>query len=231
MVHTRSKTNQPSTWIQLLVNFILPLIILTRFSAESQLGPTKALLLALAFPVAFEIYSIKKRRKVSMLSVLAIGGILVTGAISLLGLSEGWLAVRRSVPYLAVAIAIIVSILIKRPLLKALLPQMLDMQRVTNLATERHKSLELEQAITKAGYILAALFVAITIVAYVLTRIVIISPTDTAEFNQEYARLRLWSLPAIMLPMFVGMAGMITYLFKRLEKITGLDFEEILKKK
>lgn len=217
--------------VQMIVNVVLPLVILLKFSDESSLGPTKALILALAFPVVFELYSVIKRRKVSMFSLLSIGGILVTGAISLLGLSEGWLAIRRSVIYIVIAVAIIVSIVIKRPLLGALLPQLADMEVVNKHVSARHKSAEFDRLIRNTGYAMAVLLVIIAILSYVVTRVVITSPTDTAQFNHEYARLRVLSLPLITLPLMAGFIGIIFYLVTRLEKVTGVDFEAIIKKK
>lgn len=225
------KSHSPNMFVQLVINLALPLIILTRYSDESELGPTKALLLALAFPVAYELYSIKRRRKVSMLSILAIGGILVTGAISLLGLSEGWLAIRRSVPYVAIALAILVSILIKRSLVGAVLRQIIDMDEVKKRVTKDGRQAELDQSLKTTGYLLVAVFMAIAIIAYVLTRVVIVSPTDTTGFNHEYARLRVLSLPFTMVPMFIGVVVVIAYVTSRLEKLTGIELEKLLKKK
>jgi hypothetical protein len=227
----QQRSHQPSTLLQFVVNFAIPIIILTRFSSESSLGPIKAMLLALAFPVAFEIHNVYKRKKLSLLSVIAIGGILVTGAISLLGLSEGWLAVRRSVPYFAVAVALAISIKINRSLLNALLPQMIDMDKVRTSANKKRAVPQLNQQIARSGYILSFVFVIVGVISYILTRIVITSETGTSSFNSEYARLRILSLPFITLPLLVGLAGTIMYLFAKIEKLTGLKSEDLLKKK
>jgi hypothetical protein len=217
--------------LQLVVNFVIPIYILTKFSSVNALGPTKAMLIALAFPVAYEIVSIRKSRKPSIMSLISIGGILVTGVISLFGLSEGWLAVRRSLPYLAGSIAIIVSIRIKRPLIGYMLPHMLDMDRIHTAAKKAKSSTELTRVITVAGYLSGALLGAITVVSYALTRVVITAATNTEVFNQEYAKLRIVSLPAVSLPLIMGFVAIIMYLLTRIEKLTGIDGEELLKKK
>lgn len=227
---SQKKTPEQSAVLQFIVSFIIPIIILTRFSGESSLGPTKGLLLALAFPIAFEIYNVKKRKKLSMFSLLAIGGIIVTGAISLLGLSEGWLAVRRAVPYLAMSVAILVPVRIKHSILNALLPQMLDMNKIISGAQKRHTLTELEQSINRTSYILSSIFFIIAVASYVLTKMVIVSQTGTTGFNEEYARLRVLSLPIITLPLLVGFTGAILYLTHAIEKLTGLDTDSIIKK-
>lgn len=224
------KPKDPPALLQLIVNFILPVIILNRFSAESSLGPTKSFLLALAFPVLFELHSLLKRRKASVLSLLAIGGILVTGAISVLGLSEEWLAVRRSVPYFAVGLVILVSTRLKRPLLNLLLQNVFNMGKVTELARKKKTLPELERKIMAASYVLASLFFVVAFASYFLTRIIIDGPADTADFNQDYARLRVLSLPIVTLPMFVGITVIVLRVMQVMEKATGLDAERLMKK-
>ncbi len=228
---TRANSGKPSFLLQLFVNFIIPIFILTRFSAESELGATKAFLLALAFPVGFEIYSIWRRRKVSMVSLAVIGGLLVTGAIGLFNLDENWLAIRRSVPYVFIVVVILVGQLIKRPVVNALLKRIFDMNVVSEAAREKGTLKKVEQTATNAAYALCGIFAAIAVASYILTHIIIQSPTGSDAFNQEYAHLRLVSLPAIALPLMVGIVVVISYLLLRIEKLTGLKSDDIMKQK
>ncbi len=229
-VSKRPKTTQ-SSGVQLVVNFVLPTVVLLGLSNPARLGPAKAMLLALAFPVAFELYNLSRKRKASMLSIIAIAGILVTGGITLLGLSENWLAVRRSVPYIAVALVLLVSMLIRRPVLEWGLAQLLDMELVRTKAEQKHTWPALQKHISATGYLLVALLTLIGISAYVLTLVVITAPTDTAAFNAEYVRLRLLSLPATTLPLLAGILGILVYLLGRIEKLTGLKAEDLIKKR
>lgn len=217
--------------MQLLINFVLPTIVLLGLSDPSRLGPAKAMLLALAFPVVFEIYNLSRRRKSSVLSMVAIVGILVTGVVTLLGLSENWLAVRRSVPYVAIAIALLVSMLLKRSLLDWGLSRLLDMDLVRTKAEQKGTWQLLQKRIAAIGYVVVALLTAVGVSAYVLTLVVITAPTDTAAFNSEYVRLRVLSLPATTLPLLVGILAILMYLFTSIEKLTGLKAEDLVKKK
>ncbi len=228
-----AKTESPavSSGMQLLINFVLPTIVLLGLSSPSRLGPAKAMLLALAFPVAFELYNLSRKRKASMLSIIAIAGILVTGGITLLGLSENWLAVRRSAPYIAVALVLLASMLIRRPVLEWGLAQLLDMELVRTKAEQKKTWPALQKHISMTGYLLVALLTLIGISAYILTLVVITAPTDTAAFNTEYVRLRLLSLPATTLPLLIGILAILIYLFGRIEKLTGLNPEALIKKK
>jgi len=221
---------EQSALLQIIVNFALPIFILNRFSAESSLGPTKSFLLALSFPVILEIYSIIKRRKVSTISLLAIGGILATGLISLLGLSEDWLAIRRSVPYFIAGLVILASTLLKRPLINLLLQKIFNMDTITEHARKKKTLVVMKAKLKIVSYFLVGLFFTIAVASYFLTRIVIDGPANTADFNQDFARLRILSLLIVTLPMFVGIAGIVFYIMQLMEKATGLDNERLMKK-
>jgi hypothetical protein len=227
----QTKSSQFSTLFQLLITFVIPIIILSYFSKDSQLGAAKGFLLALAFPVAYEAYGLLKHRRPNIISLLAIGGILVTGAISLFKLNEDWLAVRRALPYLAVALVFLVSDLIKRPVFNIVLPHVLDMDKVSKNARANKSLPNLLQAVKQAGLFASLLLVVVSVITFVLTKVIIVSATNTTAFNQEYARLRLISLPAVTLPLFAGGTLILYYLVSAIEKFTGLKFEEILKKK
>lgn len=226
-----STPKKPTMLFQLLVNFVIPIFILSKYSSESQLGPTKAMLLALAFPVAYELYSIWKRRKISILSVVAIAGIAITGAISLLGLSEGWLALRRSIPYFAIALALLISMHFKRPLLDLMLAQVVEMSEIEKYAKAKNESLNVKRLFKQANLLFAVLFIVVGIASYVLTRVIINSQTGTESFNSEFARLRVLSLPFITAPILVGSVSIIMFLLSILEKLTGLSTEALMKKK
>ena len=189
------------------------------------------MLLALSFPVAFELYNALNRRKPSLLSLLAIVGILVTGLISLLGLSEGWLAIRRSAPYLFGALVILISIWIKHPIVQVALSQILDMDLIDETAAKTKKTAALKRIVDRTGYMLSFLLLIMMIATYIMTRIVIMSPTHSAAFNQEYAKLGLLSLPFISLPLLVGVVVIVMFLITKIEKLTGIDGEALLKKK
>lgn len=217
--------------MQLLVNVVLPTVVLLGLSNESRLGPARAMILALVFPVIFELYSLSKRRKPSVLSIVSIIGILITGAIILLRLSEDWLAIRRSAIYIIAALALLISMLMKRSLIALALPYVLDMDLVQKKARQNNTQQKLQKRINAVSYILIALLLAIGISSYILTLVVITAPTDTTTFNSEYVRLRVLSIPTATLPLFIGVVALLTYLATAIEKLTGLTTEQLFKKK
>lgn len=230
-VSTRSNHRQPPILLQVLINFAIPIFILTRLSPESALGPTKSFLLALAFPVCYELYSVWKHRSVSVISIIVIVGILTTGVIGLLGLSENWLAIRRSLPYGFIAIAIFLAQLFKPSLTKSLLALMIDMRKVNQTARRSGTLNKLERITAGSAYGLSGVFFAVAIASYSLTKAIIVSPTGSEAFNEEYARLRIISLLATTVPLAIGVVLVVFYFSYRIKKITGLETDDLIKKK
>ncbi len=98
---TDSNTNpeQPkkaNPLVDLAVSIIIPSIILMRLSGEDKLGPTGALLLALAFPIAWGLYDLTKNGVKNYVAILGVVSVLLTGSIGLLKLDAQWLAVKEA---------------------------------------------------------------------------------------------------------------------------------------
>jgi len=220
-----------SFFLQLVVGFIIPTIVLMTLSDESKLGPLPAMGLALLPPILLEIYSFFTGRKASLLSLVAIIGILLIGVISFFGLSEEWLGVRRSGIYIIGALFIAAVLLFKRSWIDVGLGKLLDMPAVRKAAKKQGTEAEISKHITKVGYLLVAFLVLIAVWSYILTIIVITAPTGSSEFNTQYAELRLLGLPYVSVPLLIGVTALVVYLTYGFEKYTGIDIEELLKKK
>ncbi len=226
--HTRPPL---SFGFQLVVGFIVPTIILMTLSDESRLGPLAAMGLALLPPVLLEIYSFFTGRKASLLSLFTIIGILLIGVISLFGLSEEWLGVRRAGIYVIGAVVIAAILFFKREWIDKGLGKLIDMPTVRKEALKKRTETEVSRIISKVGYMFAALLLLTAIWSYILTTIVITAPTGSSEFNAEYARLRLIGIPFVSGPLLVGTTILLVYLATKIEKLTGIDTETLLKKK
>ncbi|MES2876071.1 MAG: hypothetical protein V4678_01235 [Patescibacteria group bacterium] len=226
-----SKKQPVPQQIQFMAGFVIPTIILLTLSDESKLGPLLGMALSLAFPVTVELYALLTGRKQSLISLFAIIGILLIGAISLFGLSEEWLAARRAAIYAIAAFGLIVVARFRPRLIDAGLGRLFDMSVVMAAAHRRQREDELRRTTTMAVYILAFVLLAVAIWSYILTLIVITAPTGSSAFNAEYAQLRILSLPFVTLPLMVATVGLVMYVFSRLERLTGIETEQLLKKK
>ena len=66
------------------LNIAVPVIILTWFSDEGRLGPVLALVIALAFPLAYGLYDFGVRGGFNFYSAIGFVSVLLTGGIGLL---------------------------------------------------------------------------------------------------------------------------------------------------
>src|SRR5699024_5081887 len=123
--------------VNILITLVIPVIILTRFSGEGSLGPTRGLVLALAFPIGFAIYEIWKERKIGWTPVVGVISVLLTGGIALLELPPELVAIKEASIPLLLAVAILVSAWIGRPLARVFLNQMLNREKVEAALAER----------------------------------------------------------------------------------------------
>jgi hypothetical protein len=217
--------------LQFVAGFIIPTINLLTLSDESKLGPLWGMALSLVFPVALELYAFVTGRKASVISLFAIIGILLIGAISLFGLSEEWLAARRAAIYIIAGIAVLGVVRFKRDWVDTGLGFVFDMDKVRATAKSEDSRRTLHRVVTYSAYAFASSLLAVGIWSYVFTILFMNAPTGSSAFNAQYAELRLLSLPAVTLPFLILVMATLMYLLSRIEKHTGLEPENLLKKR
>lgn len=211
-------------------NLILPTLIL--FKAEGWFGiePTAVFTIALAFPVCYFFYDLARRRKVNAISILGFVSILLTGGVGLLELPSGWIAVKEAAIPLLVGIAIIVSIPLNKPLVGMLLlnDSIIHRGRVENELRRRNNEAVFHRSVQRATLWVAISFLLSALLNLMLASWIVRSPAGTSAFNDEIARLAVWSYPIIVAPCIVIMVGSLWMLLSRLQKLTGLELEQIL---
>lgn len=229
----QSRTQKPtvSQGVFFLISFIIPTLVLLLLSDQSRLGPIPAMFLALAFPIGLELYRLARRQKPSLLSVLAIVGILFVGLVAVLKLSEEWLAVRRAAPYAVAAIALFVIVRWKPTLIERVLDTLLVMEHVRKAKLTDDLQRQLTRATQRAGYALAVVCTLIAVAMYVLTIVFMSAPAGSSEFNAQYAELRIVTIGAITVPSVIALAAILVLLVNKIEKLTGVSAEELLRKK
>ena len=79
-------THKPRPMIDLLVSIVIPSVILMKFSGDQDLGAARALITALAFPLAWGLFELIRYRKFNFIALLGLVSVLLTGGIGLLEL-------------------------------------------------------------------------------------------------------------------------------------------------
>ena len=222
--------SKPNPLIEIAITILVPALILMKFSGETSLGPVRALLVGLAFPLVWGIWDGVRRRKVSWLAVLGVISTLLTGGIGLLALDAKWLAVKEAAVPGIMGLVILGSAWTRSPLIKLLVfnATLFDVQRVNKALDERGTGPQFDQRLRAGTFLLAATFFFSAVANYVLTRWVVNSPAGTEAFNEELGRLTLLSYPVIAIPSMLMMMALMLWLARGARQLTGLSLGDML---
>jgi len=217
--------------IELLITLIIPSIILMKLSGPEDMGVVNALLLALAFPLAWGARDLLMRRKLNLFAALGLVSILLTGGIGLLQLDTQWLAIKEAAVPGLIGLAVVVSAYIGKPLVRVLLfsPALMNVERIQQSLDQRGTGDVFEARLKTATWMLGGSFFFSAVMNYILATWIVVSPAGTAAFNEELGRLTLLSYPMIALPSMLIMAAVLYYLTRSIRELAGLKLAEALK--
>jgi len=223
-------TAKANPLIELSINIVIPSIILMKWSGPQDLGAVNALLLALAFPLAWGARDLLQRRKINLFAALGLVSILLTGGIGLLQLDTQWLAVKEAAVPGLIGLAVLVSTRTRYPLIRTLLfnPALIDVVRVHERLEARGAVPAFDARLQTATWMLGGTFFFSAAMNYFLATWIVVSPAGSAAFNEELGRLTLLSYPAIALPSMLMMMFVLYYLARGIHELTGLKFTDLL---
>jgi len=230
-MQTMTDTTKPSPLIELAVTLIVPSLILMKFSGPEDLGAVNALLLALAFPLAWGARDLLMRRKFNQFAALGLVSILLTGGIGLLQLDTQWLAIKEAAIPGLIGLAVAVSAHTRYPLVRVLLfsPVLMNVERIQQSLGQRGNGDAFETRLQAATWMLGGSFFFSAAMNYFLATWIVVSPAGTPAFNEELGRLTLLSYPMIALPSMLIMMAVLYYLARSIRELAGLQFAEALK--
>ena len=217
--------------IDMVFSIFIPVLVLRKLSGEDSLGPTYALILALAFPLAIGIYEFIKDKKVGLVPSIGFISTLLTGGIGVLQLPKEYIAIKEALVPLGFGIAVLLSTFTKSPLVKTFIynDMVMETEKVADKVQSIGKVNEFDKIMTTATWILAASFLLSSILNYVLAKIIIVSETGTEAFNQELGTMTLWSYPVIVVPSMIVTLYAMYFVINRILKMTGFTLEEIMR--
>ena len=222
--------HKPRPMVDLLVSIIIPSVILMKLSDGDDLGASGALIAALAFPVGWGLFELFKYKKFNFIALLGLISVLLTGGIGLLQLDPQWLAIKEAAVPGLIGIAVLISTLTPYPLIKTLLynPNIMNVGRIQEKLNSNDNCKTFESRLQNATYWLSVTFLFSAIMNYMLARWIVTSPTGSVAFNEELGQMTLLSYPVIAIPSTVMMMAIMYYLWRTINDMTGLKFEEIL---
>lgn len=222
---------RPSPWIEILISIVAPALVLMKLSGADSLGPAKALMLALAFPLGWGLWELTQRKKFGLIPALGIVSTVLTGGIGLFELDARWLAVKEAAIPGIIGIVVLASTWTRYPLVRAIVynDMVMDLPLVQRRLAEHRATEAFDIRLRRATQMLAATFFFSAVMNFVLARWIVTSPSGTEAFNEELGRMTLLSYPMIALPSTVMMIGVVIYLARGLKSLTGLTLGEILR--
>ncbi|PWQ94784.1 VC0807 family protein [Leucothrix arctica] len=217
-------------FMDLIVSIVLPSVVLMKFSGEDNLGPVMGLIVALAFPLGWGLYELIVHKKRNFVALLGLISVLLTGGIGLMKLDNQWLAIKEAAIPALIGIGVVISTYTKYPLVKTLLfnPKILHVDKINEKLEEKNNKEQFDKQLLNTNYLLAGTFLFSSIMNYILAKWIVVSPSGTEAFNEELGKMTLMSYPMIAIPSMIMMLGVFYYLWKTINKLSGLTLEEVI---
>jgi len=202
-----------------------------RFSGDDALGASNALLVALAFPLAWGLFELIKHRKFNFIALLGLLSVILTGGIGLLKLDTEWLAVKEAAIPAIIGLAVIISAQTRTPLVKVLVynDKFMDIEKIKQKLNEFDNTKVFDGRLLTATYMLAGTFFFSAIMNYIIAKWIVVSPSGSPAFNQELGQMTLYSYPMIAIPSMLMMMAVFYYLWRTINNMTGLTLAEVLR--
>lgn len=218
--------HKENPWINILVNVVFPTIILMHVSP--RIGHVAGLLLALSLPLVYGLWDLWKRKTWNFFSLLGLVSILLTAGIGLLSLPPDMVAWKEALVPTLVAIVVLATVWTPFPLMKKLLEQVMDWERIEAAAEGRGKKSHLLRLTRVTTGLLALSSLVSAVLNFVLAKLIVVSPAGTDAFNEELGKMTGLSLPVILVPNFLMLFALMFYLMWSLAHVTGLAVEDLM---
>jgi hypothetical protein len=223
-----NKNKNTDALLNIVVNIILPVTILTKFS--KRLGPLSALIIAVSIPLVYGIYEIIKNKKANFISILGLISVILTGGISLLNLPTSYLAIKEAAIPLLIGVVVFISTFTKFPILNMMLfkNEIFNTDKIEEKISLNANEKHYQSLKKNANILLSFSFILSAVLNYVLAKMIVKSPSGTEAFNEELGKMNALSLPVIAIPSMLVLLLVFFYLIKMLKKLTGLSQEEMM---
>ncbi len=254
---SEKKTAQEHPLANILINVLIPVLALSYLSKDPELqqalgkavrpwhiGPVKALVAALAFPIGYGIWHFVKTRKPNFFSGLGLVSVLLTGGLTiflwnkdgtvkqhadiLFGLKEA------SIP-LILGLAVIGSHFTNSPLLRVFLysDSLFDIPKIERRVDEIKARERYQQVLFQATLMFAGSFFISTVMNFGLA-LYFLGDLDHAAanarelYNARVAKLTGWGFAVIGVPILIFLFFTLRRLLKGLGALTGFKDDELM---
>ena len=227
MSNTENKKSSPL--FEVVFNVFLPSFILMKFSGEEHLGTGLALLVALAFPIAYGGMELIRNKKFNFIAALGFVSILLTGGIGFFELDTRWLALKEALIPGLIGLAVLGSTFTRYPFIQKVIftPALLNISLIEERLRQFDNQAKFDRCLMTSNYLFASTFAFSSAMNYFLATWIVTSPAGTVAFNEELGKLTLYSYPAIAIPSLLMMLGIFYYIWRQVRGMTSLETEQI----
>ena len=227
MSNTENKKSSPL--FEVVFNVFLPSFILMKFSGEEHLGTGLALLVALAFPIAYGGMELIRNKKFNFIAALGFVSVLLTGGIGFFELDTRWLALKEALIPGLIGLAVLGSTFTRYPFIQKVIftPALLNISLIEERLRQFGTQAKFDRCLMTSNYLFASTFAFSSAMNYFLATWIVTSPAGTVAFNEELGKLTLYSYPAIAIPSLLMMLGIFYYIWRQVRDMTSLETEQI----
>ncbi|WAC21319.1 hypothetical protein OVA24_07965 [Luteolibacter sp. SL250] len=241
----------------ILINVIIPVLVLSYLSKDPEIqqklgkevrpwhiGPLYAMIIALALPFFYGIWSFIQTRKFNLFSAIGLFSVLLTGGLTLylwnkdgtvkenagllFGLKEG------SIP-LMLGVAVLASARTATPLLNVFLynDSIFDIPKIRKIIADLGKDAPYLQLLRNATRMFAfSFFVSslmnVGLALWFFRRFDHTAANALESYNEIVGRLTFWGFVVIGVPILAFLFFTLRYLLKGLRELTGLGDDELM---
>ncbi len=228
---------QQNSFSHILYNILIPIIILNQ-GHKFGLNAKVSLLLALSFPLFFTLRAFIKDKKIDFISLLGLLNVLVSGIFTLMTLEGMWFAIKEAAFPLLIGSFVLGSSFTKKPFFETVFlnPTTFNVDKVEARLISPEKKNEFFLLMKLLTRWLSISFLLSSILNFGLALYVFTPLSETLTesekqevLNEQLSRMHLYSLGVILVPSMIFLGTLIYFAFKRINHITGLTTDELIK--
>lgn len=226
--------NEPSkpdnAVVSLLINVVIPVAILSLLSKEKYLGPVWALVVGLAFPIAYGIRTLVRSRKADAMSIIGVVSVMLTGIFGILKLPPQYIAIKEAAIPLVLGIAIVASLKTPFPLIKKILmtEALFDVERLKAALREKGNEAMFEKRLVGLTWGFASSMFLSAVLNFALAKIMLKSEPGTEAYTAEIGKMTGLSHIVVLVPCLIVMFFVMNKLFNTLTELTGCELDDLL---
>ena len=229
---------QQNSFSHILFSILIPVLILNK-GHKYGLDAKLSVIIALSFPLFFTLKSLISSKKIDFISLLGLVNVLISGVLTLLTLGGIWFALKEAAFPLLIGCFVLGSSFTKSPFFKTLFlnPNTFDIVKVENKLDNDDKKEDFALLMKHLTQLLSLSFLLSACLNFALALHIFTPLSDSLSIvqkqellNEQLSQMTLYALGIILVPSMIFLGALLYYSFKKINEITGLTADDLLKK-